>query len=82
MYKSVAVHSRSTYWSSFPLSGEDNSVVDANDLAKEVENTCNALSAEGYEVIAITPITYGSIWNGNGYIQAESVLITARKLAK
>lgn len=82
MYKTVTVHARSTYWTSFPVSGEDYSVVDANDLAKEVESVCNAFFSEGFEVIAITPITSGSVSNGNGYIQAESVLVTAKKLAK
>ncbi len=82
MYKTVAVHARSTYWTSFPISGEEYSVVDANDLAKEVENTCNAFAEEGYEVISITPITSGSLSNGNGYIQAESVLITGKILPK
>lgn len=82
MYKTIAVHARSTYWTSFPISGEEYSVVDANDLAKEVENVCNTFAKEGYEVISITPITSGSVTNGNGYIQAESVLITGKKLTK
>ena len=82
MYKTIAVHARSTYWTNFPVSGEEYSVVDANDLAKEVENACNTLALEGYEVIAISPITSGSISNGSGYIQAESVLVTGRKLVK
>ncbi|MHC1703220.1 MAG: hypothetical protein AB9846_04870 [Tenuifilaceae bacterium] len=78
MYKSIAVHSRSTYWTN-KETNEEFSVVDANDLAKEIELQCNNLETEGFKVESITPITSGSITNGNGYLQTESVIITARK---
>lgn len=78
MYKSIAVHSRSTYWTN-KETNEEQSVVDSNDFAKEVEIQCNKLEKEGYQVVTITPITSGGFTNGNGYLQTESVIITARK---
>lgn len=78
MYKSIAVHTRSTYWTN-KETNEEVSVVDANDLAKEIEIQCNILEQEGFEIHSITPITSGSFMNGNGYIQSESVIITAFK---
>lgn len=78
MIKSVAIHARSTYWTN-KETNEEYSVVDANDLAKEIEIQCNNLIKEGYKIHSITPITSGSIMNGNGYIQTESIIITAVK---
>jgi len=78
MHKSIAIHSRSTYWTN-KETNEEFSVVDANDLAKEIELQCNILEKEGYLIVSITPITSGSITNGNGYLQTESVIITAKK---
>lgn len=78
MYKSVAVHARSTYWTN-KETNEEYSVVDSNDLAKEIEIQVNKLEEEGFAVVCITPISSGSITNGNGYFQSESVIITAKK---
>jgi hypothetical protein len=78
MYKSIAVHSRSTYWTNIETN-EEQSVVDANDFAKEIEIQCNALEKEGFQVVTITPITSGGLTNGNGYLQTESVIITAKR---
>ena len=78
MFKSIAIHSRSTYWTNVERN-EEYSVVDANDLAKEIELQCNQLEEDGYKIVAITPITSGSLSNGNGYLQTESVIITAQK---
>lgn len=78
MYKSLAIHARSTFWTN-KETYEEVSVIDSNDLAKEIELQCNLLETEGYSVLCITPITSGSLTNGNGYIQTESVIITARK---
>jgi len=78
MYKSIAVHSRSTYWTN-KETNEEYSVVDSNDLAKEIELQCNNLEKDGFKVETITPITSGSITNGSGYLQTESVIITAKK---
>lgn len=78
MYKSIAIHTRSTYWT-HKETNEEYSVVDSDDLAKEIEIQCNNLANEGYEVISINPITSGSFSNGNGYVHTESVIITAQK---
>ena len=78
MHKSVAVHARSTYWTNKETS-EEYSVVDSNDLAKEIEIQVNNLEKEGYAIVAITPISSGSFANGNGYFQTESVIVTAKK---
>lgn len=79
MYKSIVIHTRSTYWT-HKETNEEYSVVDADDLAKEIEIQCNKLETEGYIVLGINPITSGSLSNGNGYIHTESVIVTARKV--
>ena len=78
MYKTIVIHTRSTYWT-HASTNEEYSVVDSDDLAKEIEIQCNNLAKEGYQVLFINPITSGSFGNGNGYVQTESVIITARK---
>jgi hypothetical protein len=78
MYKAVSIHTRSTYWTNKEANEE--LIVDSNDLAKEIEKVSNALLEEGYAILTITPITSGSISNGNGYIQTESLIITAKKI--
>jgi hypothetical protein len=78
MYKAISIHTRSTYWSNKESSEE--LIVDSNDLAQEVEKVANNLEKEGYSIIAITPITSGSMANGNGYYQTESIIITAKKI--
>ncbi len=78
MYKSIAIHTRSTYWT-HKETNEEYSVVDSDDLAKEIEIQCNILENEGFEIVSINPITSGSFANGNGYVHTESVIITGRK---
>jgi hypothetical protein len=79
MYKTIVIHTRSTYWT-HKETNEEYSVVDADDLAKEIEIQCNKLAAEGYDIFSINPISSGSFSNGNGYVHTESVIITAKKL--
>jgi hypothetical protein len=78
MYKSVTIHSRSTYWTN--KESNEELIVDADDLTKEIQKVSNDLYKSGYEVIAITPISSGSISNGNGYYQTASVIVTAKKI--
>jgi len=78
MYKSVVIHTRSTFWT-HRETNEEYSVVDSDDLAKEIELQCNKLDTAGYSVISIDPITSGSFTHGNGYLHTESVIISARK---
>jgi hypothetical protein len=77
MYKSIPIHTRSTYWTNKELSEEY--LVDSDDLAHKIEDTVNQLEKEGYELVSITPINSGTISNGNGYYQTESVIITVKK---
>ncbi len=77
MYKSISIHTRSTYWTNKESSEE--LLVDSDDLAQEIEKICNNLEAEGFHVISIIPVNSGTIVNGNGYYQTESVIITAKK---
>lgn len=78
MYKTVVIHTRSTYWSN-PESN-DESVVDADDLAQEIAQHSNKLWKEGYRVVQITPISSGNFENGSGYFHTESVILTAEKM--
>ncbi len=78
MYRTLTIHTRSSFWT-HNETNEVYSVVDADDLAKEIEIQCNKLAEQGFSVTAINPITSGSITNGNGYLHTESVIITAYK---
>lgn len=78
MYKTISIHTRSTYWATHESSEE--LIVDSDDLAQEIEKVTNQLYEQGYEVIAIVPINSGSINHGNGYFQTESILIHAKKI--
>ncbi len=78
MYKSIVIHTRSTYWT-HKETNEEYSVVDSDDLSKEIEIQCNKLHSEGYSVLSINPISSGSFANGNGYVHTESIIITAKK---
>jgi hypothetical protein len=78
MYKTIVIHTRSTYWTQVETNNEY-SVVDADDLAKEIDIQCNSLEKDGFKVLSVNPITSGSFANGNGYVQTESVLITGYK---
>ncbi|MDX9848580.1 MAG: hypothetical protein RBT74_16485 [Tenuifilaceae bacterium] len=79
MYKTKVIHTRSTYWT-HAATNDEYSVVDSDDLAKEIEIQCNLFVEEGFRVISINPITSGSFANGNGYVHTESVIITGEKL--
>lgn len=77
MFKSISIHTRSTYWTNKESSEE--LLVDSDDLAHEIEKVTTDLHNSGYDIIAITPINSGTISNGNGYYQTESIIITAKK---
>ncbi len=77
IYKTIAIHTRSTYWTNKETN--DEMVVDADDLAKEINLQSNELFEEGYEVISVIPIVSGNTTNGTGYYHTESVIITAKK---
>lgn len=76
MYKCISIHTRSTYWTNKESAEE--LLVDSDDLSHEIETVSNNLYNDGYEILSITPISSGTISNGNGYYQTESVLITAK----
>ena len=78
MYKVISVHTRSTYWTNKESTEE--LIVDSDDLAQEIEKVTNQLYKDGYEVISIIPVNSGSLSNGNGYYQTESIIITTRKI--
>jgi predicted CoA-binding protein len=77
MYKVVTIHTRSTYWTN--KESQEELIVDSDDLAHEMEKVSNELNDQGFEVISIVPVTSGSISNGNGYYQTESIIITGKK---
>ena len=77
MFKTITIHSRSSYWTS--RENTDEVEVDADDLAKEIENQCNQLETDGYDVIRMVPINSGNMINGTGAYYTESVIITAKK---
>jgi hypothetical protein len=77
MYKSISIHTRSTYWTNKESAEE--LLVDSDDLAHEIEKVSNQLYADGYEILTITPISSGTISNSNGYFQTESIIITAKQ---
>lgn len=77
MYKTIVIHSRSTYWTNPEFSEEME--VDSDDLAKELQDKCNELTENGFEIFSILPISSGNIVNGSGYYHTESIIITAKK---
>ena len=77
MYKSVVIHSRSTYWTNPDLG--DVVEVDSDDLAKELANKCNELLEDGFEIFSVLPISSGNLVSGSGYYHTESIIITSRK---
>ena len=78
MYKSLSIHTRSTYWTSHEANEE--LIVDSDDLSQEIQKVSNQLYKDGYEIVSITPITSGSITHGSGYYQTESVIILSKKI--
>jgi len=77
IFKTIVIHSRSTYWTNPELSEE--MAVDSDDLAKELQNRCNQLEEEGWEVYNILPVVSGNMVNGSGYYHTESLIISAKK---
>ncbi len=77
MHKSLLIHSMSNYWSNPEFNEEME--VDSDDLATELQNQCNQMIEDGFEIFSILPISSGNIVNGNGYYHTESIIITARK---
>ncbi len=78
MYKTITIHTRSTYWTNREVNIEE-LIVDTDDLAHEIDKIANELYNDAFEIIAITPINSGTVANGNGYYQTESIMITAKK---
>ena len=78
MYKTITIHTRSTYWTNREANIEE-LIVDTDDLAHEIDKVANELLNDSFEIIAITPINSGTVANGNGYYQTESIIITAKK---
>jgi len=79
MYKTITIHTRSTYWTNREANIEE-LIVDTDDLAHEIDKIANELLQDRFEIIAITPINSGTVANGNGYYQTESIIITAKKI--
>ena len=77
MYKTITIHTRSTYWTNREANIEE-LIVDSDDLAHEIEKVAGELVQQGFEIVAITPINSGTVANGNGYYQTESIVITAK----
>lgn len=77
MIKTITLHSRSSYWTS--REHGDELEVDSDDLAKEIEITCNNLEKEGYSILKITPVNSGNLVNGTGAYYTKSLIITAQK---
>lgn len=80
MFKTITIHTRSTYWTNREANIEE-LIVDADDLAHEISKVSNELHNEGYSIIGMIPINSGTVSNGNGYYQTESVIITAKKIS-
>lgn len=77
MYKTLVLHTRSTYWTA-KESGEE-LLVDADDLSEDMENKMNEMSKKNYELVSITPVNSGNFSNGNGYLHTESIILTFKK---
>jgi hypothetical protein len=56
--------------------------IDGQRLARDIQSTVDQLNEQGYEVVAVTPVTSGmfSAWSkgGLGYSFTEGALVTAR----
>jgi hypothetical protein len=78
MFKTTVIHTRSTFWTAKEQTNEE-MLVDAEDLAREIEIKTNELYENGYDILNITPISSGNLVNGTGYYHTESVIITAKK---
>ena len=79
MYKTIVIHTRSTFWTAKEQLNEE-MLVDAEDLAREIEIQSNKLLEEGFEVINILPVNSGNMVSGTGYNQTESIILTAMKI--
>jgi len=78
MFKTTVIHTRSTFWTAKEQSNEE-MLVDAEDLAREIEIRTNELYNDGYDILSITPISSGNLVSGTGYYHTESVIITSKK---
>ncbi len=78
MYKTITIHTRSTYWTNREANIEE-LIVDSDDLAQEITKVSNELYNDGYEILSIIPINSGTVSNGNGYYQTESIIVTAKR---
>ncbi len=86
MNKVVTIY---TQWQA-PPEGREECQIDIDRLAEDVESAVASLNEEGYEVVAITPITSahydasyspsGDLLGGYGYSFTDAVLITARRM--
>ncbi len=74
-FHSFAIHTRSSYWTSYEH--RDEIIVDSEDLALEIEQQLNELEKKGYKIISVTPINSGNIVTGTGTHYTESIIITA-----
>jgi hypothetical protein len=77
MYKTIVINTRSTDWTN-KESGEE-MIVDAEDLAQEMDKQINQMAGEGFELVQITPLNSGNIANANGYLHTSSMVLTFKK---
>ena len=76
-YKTIVINSRSTIWTN-KESGEE-LLVDADDLAQEIDNQLNKMAKLGYKLESVTPIDSGNITNANGYLHTGSIVLIFSK---
>lgn len=77
MYKTIVIHARSTYWTA--KESPEEMLVDADDLAKEMDQQIAVMEKEGFGLFTVTPINSGNIASGSGYFHTESLLLTFKK---
>ena len=74
MYKSITINTRSSFWTN--KEGQEELLVDAEDLNQEMDNVINKMTNDGYELKQITPINSGNMNNGTGYFGTTSLILT------
>lgn len=77
MYKTIVIDTRSSVWTD--KQSDEELIVDAEDLSKEMENQINKLEKKDFKLTNITPITSGNISGGNGYYHTTSLILTFYK---
>ncbi len=89
-YKTVYVNSKLLYRERHrvtlpPSTVTEPAAVDPVELAEHIEDACNQLAGEGYEIVTITPINSGDFTfihqGGAGWSYTTGVVITAKKLS-